>query len=250
MPPLFWSTRISAHVLTTRRRLEPSTWRRTGLPSTRTRMAGVVLTMTRGGSFLTGLGAAAVTWASVIASAAWIRSSEIRATSRGRRRSSTFCVLGRPAGLRGERELVDPEVGERDEPVDLVHLGARREPHDPEVLERRRGALDREGRARVEARAVPLLDLRLVDGDRSGRPPWTLGARGRSSLLVGCRPAAVGRAAEPAARGRPARLAARRPSTPARRMPAWTGPAPTPRGATADPRGRGGSRPPSTASSA
>ena len=68
-------------------------------------MAGVGLTITRGGSFFTGLGAAAVTWASVIASAAWIRSSEIRATSRGRRRSSTFAYSAARPGSEGNVSL-------------------------------------------------------------------------------------------------------------------------------------------------
>ena len=71
--------------------LTPSTWRKTGFPSTRTRKAGVVLKMTRGGSFLTGwVVAPPLRWASVMASAAWMRSSEILDISRGRRCSSTF----------------------------------------------------------------------------------------------------------------------------------------------------------------
>ena len=56
-------------------------------------------------------------------------------------------VLGGAVGLRRERGLVDPEVGEGDEAVALVDLGSRGEPHDAEVLDGRRRALDRDGRA-------------------------------------------------------------------------------------------------------
>ena len=76
-------------------------------------------------------------------------------------------VVGGPVGLRRERDLVHPEVGEGDQPIDLVHVRPGGEPHHAEVLKRRRRALDRDGRARVEAHPVPFLDLRLIDGERS-----------------------------------------------------------------------------------
>jgi hypothetical protein len=74
-------------------------------------------------------------------------------------------VVGGHVGAGREHDLVDLEVGQRDEPVGLVHVRSRGEPGDTEVLERRRRALDRDGRSRMEARAVPLFDLRLVDGE-------------------------------------------------------------------------------------